>query len=290
MKNKRYLRITAFLAVFAIILSFSVQAYAENEYQLTALSGQGEVTIESLNVRLGPGTEYDVIGLVKEGEAVAVTGQTDNGWYQIDYQGTAGFVSGKYITVVEQEPASEEEAKASPRIALAPLVPVLIVFVIAAVAVMMIFTIRSFRKDSFKEREEEDGEDEAYETEEDEYLEEEDEEETEEKKAGQEPESETAENDNKESAESNRPRTVVIREEDYQLHIDPKYFEDDEPIEQPESIYDSKGEVKAEALEKAMAKLEELQEEIERLKQKQENEKDERRENDEIRSTGSRRY
>lgn len=261
MKNKRYLRIMALLAIFAVILSFSVPVCAENEYELAALTAEGEVTIESLNVRQGPGTEYEAIGLVREGETVTITGQADNGWYQITYQGEAGFVSGKYITVIEEEMPAEEPVKTSARIDLEPFVPLLLILIILAVLVMMFFTVRSFKKDSSqkKEQQEKDGKAEEYETEEEEYeIEEED---------------KTAkEKDFAAESTADNARTVVIREEDYQLHIDPKYFEDDEPIEQPESIYDSQKEEPGD-LQKAMAKLEELQEEIERLKMKQESEK-----------------
>ena len=74
-------------------------------------------------------------------------------------------------------------------------------------------------------------------------------------------------------------RTIIIREEDYQLHIDPKYFED-EPLSQPDYVTDYMKKMEqqdtrpmarkehTDDLKKAMKKLEELQEEIERLKKK----------------------
>lgn len=275
MKNKRYLRIMALLAIFAVILSFSVPVCAENEYELAALTAEGEVTIESLNVRQGPGTEYEAIGLVREGETVTITGQADNGWYQITYQGEAGFVSGKYITIIEEEMPAEEPIKTSARIDLEPFVPLLLILIILAVLVMMFFTVRSFKKDASQKKGQqgkngkaEEYEAEEYETEEEEEYgtEEDGEYETEEEDKS------AKEKDFAAESTADNARTVVIREEDYQLHIDPKYFEDDEPIEQPESIYDSQKEEPGD-LQKAMAKLEELQEEIERLKMKQESEK-----------------
>lgn len=44
------------------------------------------------NVRKGPGTNYDVVGMVKNGNIVTVTGPVD-GWYQI----TSGSFTGYYI-------------------------------------------------------------------------------------------------------------------------------------------------------------------------------------------------
>jgi uncharacterized protein YgiM (DUF1202 family) len=58
----------------------------------------GYVNASSLNVRTGPGTNFDRIGLLYSGDTVSITGET-NGWYQIDYRGQVGYVSGDYISV-----------------------------------------------------------------------------------------------------------------------------------------------------------------------------------------------
>ncbi len=51
----------------------------------------------SLNVRKGPGTTYAVVGKLRNGDKVTVTGSTD-GWYAISYDGGTGYVSNAYIT------------------------------------------------------------------------------------------------------------------------------------------------------------------------------------------------
>lgn len=52
-----------------------------------------------VNVRSGPGTNYNVIGQINAGTTLAVTGVNPTGdWYQVDYNGQAGWVS---LTVVQ---------------------------------------------------------------------------------------------------------------------------------------------------------------------------------------------
>lgn len=51
----------------------------------------------AVNVRSGAGTEYERLGGLKVNQEVAVTGQADNGWYRIAYDGKEGFVSGTYL-------------------------------------------------------------------------------------------------------------------------------------------------------------------------------------------------
>jgi len=55
-----------------------------------------KVTANSLNVRLGPGTGYDKLGVLQSGQVVSVTGQKD-GWYAINYSGKTGYISGAYV-------------------------------------------------------------------------------------------------------------------------------------------------------------------------------------------------
>ena len=54
---------------------------------------------EELNVRSGPGTNYDIIGKFVKDDEVTVTGKCANGWLRVDYKGKAGYCSGstKYL-------------------------------------------------------------------------------------------------------------------------------------------------------------------------------------------------
>lgn len=84
------------------------------------------VSTTDLNVRSGPGPVYAVIGLLRAGQAVEITGRSpDNGWWQINFPGAAdgrGWVSAKYVTaqnltnvpVVEAPPLPAELAPTPP--------------------------------------------------------------------------------------------------------------------------------------------------------------------------------
>lgn len=53
---------------------------------------------DAVNLRQGPGTEYSKVGNLAKGQQVTVTGQADNGWYQLD---SGAFVSNKYLSDTE---------------------------------------------------------------------------------------------------------------------------------------------------------------------------------------------
>ncbi|CEO12189.1 N-acetylmuramoyl-L-alanine amidase [Paraclostridium sordellii] len=58
---------------------------------------------DSLNVRSGYGTEYQVIGTLKLGEKIEIVEQ-QNGWYKIKFNGRYGYVSGKYVELDKNKP------------------------------------------------------------------------------------------------------------------------------------------------------------------------------------------
>ncbi len=55
-------------------------------------------TIGSVNMRKGPGTEYEKVGVVPVNTEVHRTGICDNGWIRIEYKDITAFISGKYTT------------------------------------------------------------------------------------------------------------------------------------------------------------------------------------------------
>jgi uncharacterized protein YgiM (DUF1202 family) len=59
-----------------------------------------EVLINSqINVRGGPGTNYNIIGAANPGERFPVTGKNNDGtWWQINYNGQQGWVFGELVT------------------------------------------------------------------------------------------------------------------------------------------------------------------------------------------------
>lgn len=272
----------AFAMVLAVLLLlFPVTVHAEGELQVTELSAQGEITSD-VNVRKGPSTDYDKIGTVRVGETIPVTGETADGWYRVTYQGQEGYIYGKYMTVQQTEAPADNNPQDGDGTApgelpekeggFSALKLVAIVFIIIVIIIMIFLTIRSMRQTV--------DEDDSYEDDEDEYEDEEDYEDDEdgEDTGEEDTEEETAPESSMQKQSKSEP--YVLREEDYQLHIDPKYFED-EPVPQPECVTGylkkkqeeeelekKKEEEKASSgdLQKAMDKLQELQEELERLK------------------------
>lgn len=59
-------------------------------------SVQGVVTGGTINVRKGPSTDYAKITTVCTGKAVTIEG-SENGWYKISFDGTTGYILGKYV-------------------------------------------------------------------------------------------------------------------------------------------------------------------------------------------------
>ena len=69
------------------------------EERVVINAGDGvTITISSLNIRRGPGTQYDVIGVLYKGNVVEVDG-VENGWYYVRLSnGSFGWISAKYTT------------------------------------------------------------------------------------------------------------------------------------------------------------------------------------------------
>lgn len=69
--------------------------------QQSGVVSQGAAT---LNVRSGPGTEYEILDRISEGLPVIILDQLDNGWLRIQYRASSGaaaegYVSAAYITL-----------------------------------------------------------------------------------------------------------------------------------------------------------------------------------------------
>ncbi len=72
----------------------NVPAIDPNDPTCRALTNTG------LNLRSGPGTVYDRVGLVAGGAVVPIIGRVgDNSWWQVRYGITVGWVSGQYTSI-----------------------------------------------------------------------------------------------------------------------------------------------------------------------------------------------
>lgn len=70
-----------------------------------------------VNIRKGPTSKYDKLGVLAKGQKVNRIGVTDNGWAVIDYKGNEAYVSGRYLQDTQPEkqvtkkPVETEKAK-----------------------------------------------------------------------------------------------------------------------------------------------------------------------------------
>jgi len=73
---------------------------AEPQPTDTPAPAPAEVVVNSIvNVRGGPGTNYNILGAAQPGERYPVTGRNDaSDWWQIDYSGQVGWVFGQLVT------------------------------------------------------------------------------------------------------------------------------------------------------------------------------------------------
>ncbi len=54
----------------------------------------------NLNVRKGPGTEYEKIGSLKKNDKVEIVAMTANGWRKIKYNNSYGYIYGEYVKLL----------------------------------------------------------------------------------------------------------------------------------------------------------------------------------------------
>ncbi len=110
----RHFAVSLIMCVVLIVsgVFFGVRTYAYDVTELTAI-GIVETNNTSLNVRSGPGTEYEVIQTVDKGSTVNITGITKdtNGaeWYRLNLNGYVGYVSKQFVKLIEI-PQTPDEA------------------------------------------------------------------------------------------------------------------------------------------------------------------------------------
>ena len=83
--NKLYLLIS-------FLMLFTLNSYSQDRYKVSIKS--------ALNVRASSNASATVIGSLSDGEYIDVY-SNENGWAQIRYNGKTGYVSNKYITLVQ---------------------------------------------------------------------------------------------------------------------------------------------------------------------------------------------
>lgn len=92
---------------------------AASEVGLRSISGTYYVTANQLNIRSSYNTDASVIGVLKKGDPVAVTGAVtwngaDNGWYQVQFNGTTGYASSSYLSAQAPEAGASTSTANTP--------------------------------------------------------------------------------------------------------------------------------------------------------------------------------
>ncbi len=72
------------------------EASTEPAYSLTPASGS-MYALNDVNVRQGPGTEYERVGHLSRGQQCEILGLTDSGWYKIKFKDGEYFVKQSYL-------------------------------------------------------------------------------------------------------------------------------------------------------------------------------------------------
>ncbi len=81
----------------AIALTAAVPAFAQSSEAIAATD---------LNIRSGPGPQYEVLGVIPGGASAAVEGcLSEASWCKVDFDGTAGWSSSDYLAVAVDEQA-----------------------------------------------------------------------------------------------------------------------------------------------------------------------------------------
>ena len=65
--------------------------------------------VSNVNIRKGPGTEFEPLGMLKLGEAVEAIGQDEGGWYEFMYRNEVAFACDEYLS--DEKPVFEEESE-----------------------------------------------------------------------------------------------------------------------------------------------------------------------------------
>ncbi|MBR6237666.1 MAG: SH3 domain-containing protein [Lachnospiraceae bacterium] len=75
--------------------------------------------VSNVNIRKGPSTDFESVGMLKLGEEIETIGQDAEGWYEFDYKGLTVFACDDYLSDEKPEvptPSPEEETKESTEI------------------------------------------------------------------------------------------------------------------------------------------------------------------------------
>ncbi|MEQ8360104.1 MAG: tellurite resistance TerB C-terminal domain-containing protein [Cytophagales bacterium] len=91
--------------IISAIIFISGQVIAQEKY----------ISTSDLNLRNGPGTSYDPIGVLKKGDTVILLDNSESYWAELEFQGKRGYSARKYLERVDaiEEDINEPEEESS---------------------------------------------------------------------------------------------------------------------------------------------------------------------------------
>lgn len=103
MKNKTWRGALLLLICGLLLLAPRMQAKAAEAPAVPVALMQAS---NNVNVRVGASTAYPVIGKLTAGQTIYAMGISPSGWYFVNLNGTAGYVSGNYLQATDAAAAS----------------------------------------------------------------------------------------------------------------------------------------------------------------------------------------
>lgn len=68
--------------------------------------------IDNINIRRGPGQDYELIERIGPGAVLTIVGEEENGYYPVDYNGEIGYAHHNFIEINEQPQAVQTDSEA----------------------------------------------------------------------------------------------------------------------------------------------------------------------------------
>ena len=90
-KLRKTILILLIVSASAALLPISASADGTMAYGAATVAGP------ALNLRTGPGTTYDILTQLNEGDIVVILERTNSDWYHINYHGVVGYVNAQYL-------------------------------------------------------------------------------------------------------------------------------------------------------------------------------------------------
>jgi hypothetical protein len=76
--------------LFAVVIIPEIHGQSDNQFIVASTT---------LNVRSGPGTNYDIVATLSSGDAVSLIEKKQSGWWLVEYANNVGYVFSQYLEI-----------------------------------------------------------------------------------------------------------------------------------------------------------------------------------------------